>query len=95
MVLDLVAQRLSTAGLINPAETTSRETAAAILVAMHGSNGVMFLPDTEIDRVYNMFKAQLLSPFALCRFDAAVTTATVTSLGNRNRNCRTVACSKR
>ena len=57
LVLDLVAQRLHTVGLINPAETTSKEIVAAILVAMHGRNGVMFLPDTEIDGVYNMFKA--------------------------------------
>ena len=54
---ELLAQHLNTAGLINPAETTSADVAAAITVATHGPMALL-QSHNEIDRVYNALKAR-------------------------------------
>ncbi len=54
---EIIAQHLNTAGLINPAETTSADVAAAIVVATYGPMALLQSQD-EVDRAYNAFKAR-------------------------------------
>ena len=54
---EIIAQHLNTAGLINPAETTSADVAAAIVVATYGPLALLQSQEV-VDRVYNAFKAR-------------------------------------
>ena len=54
---EIIAQHLNTAGLINPAETTSADVAAAIVVATYGPLALLQSQE-EVDCVYNAFKAR-------------------------------------
>ncbi len=54
---EIIAQHLNNAGLINPAETTSADVAAGIVVATYGPLALLQSKD-EVDRVYNAFKAR-------------------------------------
>jgi hypothetical protein len=54
---ELVAQRLHTAGLVNPSEKTSADIAAGIIVLTHGTISST-LPAAECDKVFVAFKVR-------------------------------------
>lgn len=64
LAINIAASHLHDLNLVNPCESTSGDVAAGIAVAMHGASGCAILPTTELQQIYEDFKAREQFQFA-------------------------------